>query len=326
MVKSEEFSKAEQFSLYLDSLNDGKYPMIENEEIKELVDLAALVKETQESKELPQDLIDEVVDNLAAELQAQKKKRKNYWLYSSLAGAAAAVIIAAFAQFSLPESGNHNIAQQKDDSAEAPKIIAAADQLSQTKIPEVRTETAPQPAQAEKQAKTPAIVTMEEKAPASFSEVIGEIIKTPEPPPKEENQNQVAMLKEEIPKEIMLRKSISMDKIALNSLQTEASILPEGKIIKVMAIPNQIIQSITVDKKSGDIKQVYNFGNHDEVVITQSIYDANKGAEPISKTTKDQVNCLTVKVNNYTIKVEGKKTWEELQKITESLIEKEIKQ
>lgn len=326
MVKSEEFSKAEQLSLYLDSLNDGKYPRIENEEIKELVDLAALVKQSQSPEDLPQGLIDEVVDNLAMELQAQKKKRKSYWLYSGLAGTAAAVVIAAFAQFSLPESENHNMAQQIDHSAEVPKIIAAAEQPSQTRIPEVRTEPAPQPVQSEKQTKTPAVIPVEEKAPASLSAVLGEMIKNPATPLKEENQNQVAILREEIPKEKMLRKSIAMDTIALNSLQTEASIPPESKTIKVMAIPNQNLESVTVDKISGEIKQVYYFSSHDEVVITQSIYDKSKGPQPIIKTTNDQINSLTVKIDNYTIKVEGKKTWEELEKITESLIEKEIKQ
>lgn len=326
MVKSEEFSKAEQLSLYLDSLNDGKYPRIENEEIKELVDLAALVKQSQSPEELPQGLIDEVVDNLAAELQAQKRKRKSYWLYSGLAGTAAAVVVAAFAQFSLPESENHNMAQQMDHSAEAPKIIAAAEQPSQTRIPEVRIEPAPQPVQSEKQTKTPAVTPVEEKAPASLTAVLGEMIKTPATPPKEENQNQVAILREEIPKEKMLRKNISMDTIALNSLQTEASIPPESKTIKVMAIPNQNLESVTVDKISGEIKQVYHFSSHDEVVITQSIYDKSKGPQPIIKTTHDQINSLTITIDNYTIKVEGKKSWEELKKIAESLIEKEIQQ
>lgn len=330
MLKDKESNKSEELSQCLDSLNDGRHSIAQDEEIKELVDLAAFVKQSYSQEELPRVLIDEIVDNLATEFQAKKQKRHNRWLYSGLAGTAAAVVIAAFVQFLVPQPTDHNIAQQIDNSMETQKMVAVVDQPSNPMIAESTNTLIPQQVQPPNSTKAPVDIPTEEKSVASVSKVLAEIINVAESPEIDQKHNQVAILQEERPKDMAMRKSVSMAKTSINSIQEDKDIQPERKIAKMMVMPNQATQSITVDSTSGDIKQVYNLGNHDEIVITQGVSDESRAKSrvvpPLTKKTKDTVNSLTVKVDKYDIRIEGKKTSEELQKIADSLIEKEIEQ
>jgi hypothetical protein len=344
-MSKKECNEAEELNQYLDSINAGRHPSVEDEELKQLTDLAVFINQSYNQEELPRVLIDEVVDNIAAELQAKKQKRRTHWLYSGFLGTAAAVVIAAFVQFVLLQSVDQNIAQQQmDGSIEAPKVVANAKQSEETKstkpMDPVVTRQAPSK---EKTEAPPVVVPVEEKADTSVSKALAEIVNVAQSP--EIEQKSVALLQEETPKDIIMRKNVSKAKSFTNSEQEERTIQPERKSTKIMAIPNQTATSTTIDKTTGIIKQVYSLGNHDEIIITQKLQDEsnvksrqvskqekeqrgvkNTVIEPLAKNAKETMNRLTTKVDKYDITIEGAKTSEDLKNITESLVEKEMEQ
>jgi hypothetical protein len=344
MVKNKEYNQAEELSQCLDTLNEGRHPVVADEEIKGLIEVAALVKQSVSQEDVPKLLIDEMVDNLAAELREQK--RREHWLYGGLVGTVAAVFIAAFVQFLMPQLSENHIARQIDDSMEKQEMVAVADQSSDPMMVEATNGMIPQQVQSGNSTETPVSAPAEEKSTDPISKVIAEGIHEAELPRIDQKPNQVAILQQETPNAMTTRKSKSMAETGNKSLQENKSMQPERKIAMMMVMPNQAAQSITVDNTSGVIQQVYNLGNNDEIIITQRLLDdesrakikegVNQGEiqeladsaaqQPITKKTKDTMNSLSIKVDKYDITIEGKKTAEELQKIAESLAAKEIEQ
>ncbi|WP_378954507.1 hypothetical protein [Pelosinus sp. sgz500959] len=329
MIKNENFNKSEELSQCLDHLNAGQYPIVDDEEIKALIDVAALAKQSYGQEELPKALIDEVVDKLANEFQTKKQRKKQTkwkrWLYDGLAGAAAVVLIVGATQFLLPKSGDQQIAENVDEHVDTQKMVAVVDQPNNLMSTEPKKITLPQQVQEVHEAdrtKVTMPIMNEKNSGTTASKVLAEIINVPESPKIEEKQ--VAMLQEERPKELVMRKSVSMAKTSINSLQEEKNVEPESKMM-MMVLPHQVAQSITRDHTSGDIKQIYYLGNHDdhdEILITQRVSDESKVKSGVlTRKTKDGINSVTIQVNKYDITVEGKKTSEELKKIAESLIE-----
>jgi hypothetical protein len=126
-----------------------------------------------------------------------------------------------------------------------------------------------------------------------------------------------------------------MAKIPMNSLQEDKSVQPERRISTMMVMPNQITPAIMVDSTSGDIKQIYHLGGGDDITITQRLANeisadsqqskvknitGYKEIQPGNTKIKNEINSLTVRIDQYNITIEGKKTLEELQKIAKSLI------
>ncbi len=188
-------------------------------------------------------------------------------------------------------------------------------------------------------------VPVKDKSSDSVSQVIAEIIHGVESPEIENKPNQVALLQQETPKDMTIEKSVQMAETRTKSLRANKSIQPERKIAMMMVMPNQEAKSIKIDNTNGIIQQVYNLGNHDEIIITQRPLeenrerrkdDANKeevhalaedgGLQPFAKNTKGSINIITVKMDQYDITIEGNKTPTELQKIAEALIVKEVEQ
>lgn len=345
-MSQKEYNGAEELNQYLDSINAGKHPVVEDEELKQLTDLAVFINQSYSQEELPRVLIDEVVDNIAAELQAKKQKRRTRWLYSGFLGTAAAVVIAAFVQFVLPHSVDQNIAQQMDGSIEAPKMVANAKQSEESNSTKpVDTVVTRQALPKENTEAPPVAVPVEEKATTSASKVLAEIVNVAEAPEMEQKSNAVALLQEEKAKDITMGKKLSMAKSFSNSYQEERTMQPERKVNKIMVMPNQTAKSTTIDNTTGIIKQVYSLGNHDEIIITQKLQDESNvksrqlskpekeqggvqstAIEPLAKNAKETMNKLTTKVDKYDITIEGAKTSEDLKTITESLVEKEMEQ
>jgi len=343
MLENKDFNQAEELSEYLDAVSDGRFPIIQNAEIGELVEMANLVKQSYSQEILPQLLISELVDNLATELKAQKKqKRRAHWLYGGLVGTAAAVVMAAFVQFLLPPAADNNIAQQFDNRMETQKDVAVADHGS---APIISSPTPKPPSgqqvQSGNNTEIPVTQSVATKATDDFSKVLAEIIQPIESPAIAQKPSQVAMLQQERSKDMTRTKSVLMAKTDTDFLSEDKGSQPAGRI-SMMVLPNQTAPSITVDNKSGAIRQVYNQGTLDEIIITQHLLaarrtkikdDAQQGAGQrtaertalpfIHKEAKDSMNSLTIIVNKYSIRIEGKKTQEDLQKIAASLIMKD---
>jgi len=335
MLNKKEFNQAEELSQCLDHFNNGKYPMTQDVEIKKLVEMASLVKQSNCHEGVPQLLISQLVDNLAAELRTQKKqKSRTHWLYGGLVGTVAAVIIAAFVQFLLPQSADNNIAQQFDHSVEVQKSVEIADQGSGPIISQATDSMIGQQVQSENMIEASRVATVEKKATEDLSKVNLEIIQVPQSLKIDENPNQVAMLQQEKPKAMARTNSVLLAKPDISSLQAGKKSQLE-RVMTIMVLTNQITQSMTVDNINGVIRQVYNQGTNGEIIITQRLFDESmaktsddvkQGDVPsvaekvaVQRINKDTMNSLTVKVDKYYITIEGQKTKEELLKIIESL-------
>lgn len=342
MLKDKEYDQVEELSHGLDQLHDGKQPALQGEEVKELIKLATAVKQSYQQEELPRGLIGEMADTLSAELGAQRIKRRRNWLYGGFIGTVAAVFIAAFVQFLLPQTPNSNSAQTTDDSIEKQQIAATTDQAANLDIAESSRESTPQLVKPDHQEESSNSNSTDKKAADSLPMVIAEIIQGTESPAKEEKSNQVAALQQDAPKEIDMQRRIFMDEKIVDFPKAEDQ--NQSKIATMMVIPNLEAQSIKIDNARRVVQQVYNMGSNDEIIITQKMPDESQlkskmkmkqdaaqdtvqsaAMEPLMKKAGESMNSITVKVDKYDITIEGKKSAEELQKIADSLTVKEIK-
>lgn len=348
MRKNEKETEEEKISCGLDRLNDGNCPVIADTEIEELIEMAALVKKTHQQEELPRVLIDEIVNNLAAELGEKKQKGRRQWLYGGLACAAATLLIAIGTQFLLPQSFDNNIAQEMDGSAEMKKNVAVVDQGS-IPVPQSAKTTIEKQEEPISSEKIPIAVPSETtatKSTNSISEALVEIIQVAQPLPEEEKINQVAILEKEIPQEKIMEKNLVRARMNMNFSAQADKYSQTNTENAILVQPNKVAQSLTVDHSSGAIRQVYNEGlyEQEQIIITQRVLvgdsgvkaiesakqDANKDnsknstAPAVYKTNKNHNNSLTVNIDKYSVTIEGNKTTEELKKIAESLVFKKI--
>jgi hypothetical protein len=349
MEQDKKYTGVNELSRCLDSLNEGKSPDIQDEEIKELLQVAVLVKQSINQNDLPKGLIDEMVEHLADELGAHTQKRRNYWLYGGLIGSVAAVLIATFVQFVLPQSSDMQNFQVigNRDSGQLQKMVATTDQSSSN--PNTVESTIPIITQGTTKPVTHTETTVpipdEGKTIAPASKTIAEIIQGEKSTEIDQKPNQVAMLQQEESKDMTTGKYLLMAVPGDKSLRVSKKIQPEGRIMTMMVIPNQEVKSTIVDKTHGVIQQVYNLGNNDEIIITQRLstesrvnisddviksevqaFAESAAIQPVTRNANNMMNSLTVKVDKYNITIEGNKTTKELQKIAESLVVKKIEQ
>jgi hypothetical protein len=337
-----EYNQTDELSRCLDSLHDGERPVIQDGEIEDLLEVAVLVKQSFSQEDLPKLLIDEMADTLSAELRMQKQRQRRHWLYGGLAGTAAAVVIAAFVQFLLPQAPGNHIAQSMDTSLENQQIVAAADSAKAPIAAESPKVVIPQQDQTEESTKATVPSPNEDKSVDSVSKVITDIIQGTEVPAIEQKPNQVAILQQQVPNDMMMQKNAARKETSNKSVRASKSIQPEHKMTMMMVMPNQTAQSTTVDNDSGVIQQIYHLDNNDEIIITQRLLDESglkskddaqqtkmqvlekSAIQPFTEKTKDNSNSITVKVDKYDITIEGKETTAELQKIAASLTAKKL--
>ncbi len=336
MLKDKEYDQEEELSQGLDQLHDGKQPALRDEEVKELIKLAAVVKQSFQQEELPRGLIGEMADTLSAELGAQKTKRRKIWLYGGVMGTVAAVFIAGFLQFLLPQTPNSNHAQATDDNIEKQQFAAITDQAANLDIAQPSKESTPKQVEASNSNST------ENKDADSLQKVISEIFQGTGAPPKEDKSTQIAAIQQDAPKEIEMQRRMFVNEKIVDSSKAEEQ--NQSKIDTMVVIPNMEAQSIKIDNVRRVVQQVYHIGSNDEIIITQKMPDDNQikskakmkqgtaqdtvesaAMEPFIKKAGERMNSITLKVDKYDITIEGKKSAEELQKIADSLMVKEIK-
>lgn len=343
MIQEKEAFQAEELSRGLDILNSNGQPVIQDQEVKEWIEMAAAIKQSYNQVEPPKELIADMAGRLAAELGEKRGQRHRYWLYGGLIGTAAAVVLAAFSQFLPPQMPDPIVARQAENGS------IPAQQHTATIDPPVIPDTAAQngesisqPVKPDKSETSSVSQPMEEKAPASLPMMIAEIAKAIESPEAEQNPNQVAALEQEMPKDAAANKSIAADGSKIRSQREEKTVRSTEKIAIMLVVPDETAQSVTIDTIHGFIQQVYSVGKRDEITITQRIIDETKkerkmslkqeetvifrssaAVEPSSE--KEEVNSITVRIDKYDVTVEGKKSTEDLKKIAESLVARKIK-
>lgn len=338
MLNNKEFSQAEELSVCLDHVNGGKRPLTEDDEIKKLVQMADLVKQSYRQEGVPQLMIEDLVGRLATELKMKKQQeRHNRWLYGGLVGTAAAIFIASFGQFLSPQAIVNPIAQEMNSTTILQEKDVIAYLSNDPIVSQVTNAMIGQQDQSSNSAEIPATVAIEKKIADDFSKKNAAIIQVPELPVIDQKPNSIAMLQQEKPTNVMKTKNVLMAKVDSNSLPQDKKSQLESRM-SILRLPNQVAQSITVDNTSHVIRQIYHQGTNDEIILTQRLVDDSMmetqgdviqgqvkivaeiaKMQTIMKDTKNMINSLTVKVDKYYVTIEGKKTKEELQKIAQSI-------
>ena len=350
MEKNEEIVQGEKLSHCLDQLNEGNCPVISDQEIEELIETAAVVQQTYSKQEVPRLVIDEMVTTLATELSRNKRKRRGQWLYGGLACAVATLLLVIGTQFLVPKSLEKNISQEMDGNYKTEKIVAVVEQ-SVIPAPQVIKTIIEEPAKtiANEKIQSPTISPeTTERVADSISKTVVDLIQVAQVVPEGEQTGQVAIASQEVPQEKVMAQNFAMTRMRMDSPMS----LQENNLAKtenfILVQPNKVAKSITIDRSTATIRQVYTEGaegSSNNIIITQrTIVDrealgsdkqggnrkefssSEAGSKIISQQEKSQGNSLTVKLEKYWITVEGNKTTAELQKIVDSLIPKKMEE
>lgn len=320
-----ESNQTEVLSQLLDGLNDGSRQETEDREAGELLEIAALLKKSGR-QDIPHSLIAKMADDLAIELGVKKQKRRRKYIYGGLAGTAAAVCLAAFIQF-WPQSAGIDIAHEQPNAGMDSQQLASAAGESGKSAAQAVDEKITQQAPAGRNTDSPETAAAGEE-------------KTATPPVSSEDQPpQQAILQQ--PAADQPSSPAAKAGIALSTLPDDKNGGAEQAMAVMLVIPNQKAQTVTIDHIAGMIRQVYHYDGKDEVVITQRRYaGTGKRAQEHSLHAEasvaddgaatdlagDHIPSVTVQIDQYEITVAGSKTPEELKKIADSLVVKEIEQ
>lgn len=324
MIKDKESWQAEELSLCLDALQEGRRSVSQDQEVQELIELAAMLQQAGNQAVVPDTLIAEMADVLALELSKKKQKRRKQWLYGALAGTAAACLIAVFVQFAIVPPAENYMAQQQDNRLEMQNFNSSVS--TGQPIREVAPEKALQPDSQIQQSES------NQEAKSASPQLIAGIFPQSEAMDQEKQSDQLALLQQP-PPEVSSRQSALMAKTAVTE---EPSRQIEQKISTMLVIPDRKPQSVIIDPDGSVIEQVYHFGRQDEILITQRFHASSEDktaeniqqskVQPFAKQNQEQSNRITIKIDQYDITIAGKRTSAELQKIAETLIEKKMVQ
>ncbi|QJW47914.1 hypothetical protein HA075_20520 [bacterium BFN5] len=322
MINDKESWQAEELSLCLDALHEGKQSVSQDQEVQELIDMAVLIQ-AENPATVPDVLIAEMADVLAIELGKSKRKRRKQWLYGGLAATVAACLIAVFVQFAVIPPVDNYVAQQQNhgDQMQNSSPSISAGQPTREAVPEKARQQDDQIIKSESH----------QEAKRASQQLLAEIISQPEVREQEKQSDQLA-LQQPAP-DVSARQSTLMAKTTVGE---EAGNQTEQKISTILVIPDHKPQSVRIDPAGSMIEQVYHFDSQDEILITQRLHvssedqtagDTQQSKDlPFAKQNQEQPNWITIKIDQYDITIVGKRTSAELQKIAATLIEKKIVQ
>nr|WP_092071971.1 hypothetical protein [Dendrosporobacter quercicolus]NSL48718.1 hypothetical protein [Dendrosporobacter quercicolus DSM 1736]SDM34749.1 hypothetical protein SAMN04488502_10412 [Dendrosporobacter quercicolus] len=310
MCKDNEVNQAEILSELLDDLNGGRQPEVADKEVGELLEMAVLVKRSQDP--IPRLLVSQMADKLATELGGPKQKQHRRFICGGLASTAAAVCLAVFIQLS-PQAADPQVARQPESSQQA----RVAGDFGQA-VNKSGNETLPQP-QSGQNREVPVPRPIEEKAGRSAA-----------PPPEHG-------IRPEQPADKPLQSILANRTASVDSITGKAG----REMTVMMTLPGQEAPQVTIDETAGMIRQVYHYGSKDEVMIIQRRLERESfkklnDLSPYSETpvpgdetavqplAADRVNSITVQVDQYEIIITGPKTPEQLEKMAASLVAAEI--
>ena len=305
-------NKTEELSAALDRLNSGQTTQSNDQEISELLEVAALLRNSDLPVKPPEHILSATIEQAIAGLHAQPKRRRMPWVYSGLLGAAAALLvffglhgtpeIQDIAQQTMPAA----VPQQPQSSVPAPAMPtpAAKPSTAESESPAaVPAKPLPRPQQARPPAaeSTPPAAAPAAKPPAPV-----------QPVPAEARAERAApSLKSAIPP------------VAPQEKATADRLVP-------LKLPGRTPDTITQDS-ADNIRQVFNTGTPQELVISQrKLPTGQKNAAVHSEqaATRDTKNYsvgppgpnkLTVTINGQEVTLEGRQSLEELAELAKTL-------
>lgn len=315
-------NKTEELSAALDRLNSGQTTQSNDQEISELLEVAALLRNSDLPAKPPAHILSASVEQATAGLNAQQKRRRMPWVYSGLLGAAAALlvffglhgtpeiqdIVQQTMPTAVPQSNPSekvapaNTTSSSDAKSDAKSSITVAPPEKPRSGPLQANPAAPNaPAAAPAVPAAPPAATPAAKPPAPV-----------QPVPAEARAERAApSLKSAIPP------------VAPKEKATADRLVP-------LKLPGRTPDSITQDS-ADSIRQVFNTGTPQELVISQrKLPTGQKNAAMQSEqaATRDAKyysvgppgpNKLTVTINGQEVTLEGRQSLEELAELAKKL-------
>ena len=306
-------NKTEELSAALDRLNSGQTTQSNDQEISEMLEVAALLRNSDLPAKPPAHILSASVEQATSGLHAQTKRRRMPWVYSGLLGAAAALLvffglhgtpeIQDIAQQTMPASVPQTNPSEKtapanttssSDAKSDAKSAAPVAPMEKPRSGPLQAKPAAPNAPAAPPAATPSITPPAAKPPAPV-----------QPVPAEARAERAApSLKSAIPP------------VAPQEKATADRLVP-------LKLPGRTPDTITQDS-ADNIRQVFNTGTPQELVISQrKLPTGQKNAAVHSEqaATRDTKNYsvgppgpnkLTVTINGQEVTLEGRQSLEEL--------------
>ena len=313
-------NKTEDLSAALDRLNSGQTTQSNDQEISELLEVAALLRNSDLPAKPPAHILSASVEQATSGLHAQTKRRRMPWVYSGLLGAAAALLvffglhgtpeIQDIAQQTMPaavpqanpseKTAPTNTTSSSDAKSDA-KSAAPVAPMEKPRSGPLQAKPAAPNAPAAPPAATPSITPPAAKPPAPV-----------QPVPAEARAERAApSMKSAIPPAAPKEKA------------TADSLVP-------LKLPGRSPDSITQDS-ADSIRQVFNTGTPQELVISQRKLPTgqkNAAVQSEQAATRDTKNYsvgppgpnkLTVTINGQEVTLEGRQSLEELAELAKKL-------
>ena len=313
-------NKTEELSVALDRLNSGQTTQSNDQEISDLLEVAALLRNSDLPAKPPAHILSASVEQATAGLHAQTKRRRMPWVYSGLLGAAAALLvffglhgtpeIQDIAQQTMPaavpqanpseKTAPTNTTSSSDAKSDA-KSAAPVAPMEKPRSGPLQAKPAAPNAPAAPPAATPSITPPAAKPPAPV-----------QPVPAEARAERAApSMKSAIPPAAPKEKA------------TADSLVP-------LKLSGRSPDSITQDS-ADSIRQVFNTGTPQELVISQRKLPTgqkNAAVQSEQAATRDTKNYsvgppgpnkLTVTINGQEVTLEGRQSLEELAELAKKL-------
>jgi hypothetical protein len=300
-------NKTEELSAALDRLNSGQTTQSDDQELSELLEVAALLRNSELPVNPPTHILSATVEQATAGLHSQPKRRRMPWVYSGLLGAAAALLV-FFGMHGTPEI--QEIAQQT-----MPTAVPQATPSEKT-TPVAPTE---KPRSGPPQAK-----------PASPDATSAPPAAAPSAPPAAAPATTPPVPSQPVPAEVRAERAATSLKSAV------PPVMPKEKTtagdLTALKLPGRTADSITQDSTSGSIRQVFSTGTPQELVITQRKLPAGQKdaavqsaqAATLEMDRKSSIgtttlNKVVITINDQEITLEGRQTVEELSALAKRL-------
>jgi hypothetical protein len=290
-------NKTEELSTALDRLNSGQTIQSNDQEISELLEVAALLRNSDLPAKPPAHILSASVEQATAGLHAQTKRRHMPWVYSGLLGAAAALLV-FFGLHGTPEI--QDIAQQTMPA------------------------TVPQANPSEKTAPANPTSSSDAKSDAKSSIPVA----LPEKPRSGPLQAKPTAPVQPVPAEARAERAAPSLKSAIPPVAPKGKATPDSLV--PLKLPGRTPDSIA-QESADSIRQVFNAGTPQELVISQrKLTTGQKKAAMQSEqaATKDAKNYsvgptgpnkLTVTINGQEVTLEGRQSLEELAELAKKL-------
>ena len=312
----------EVLSRFLDELNAGKTPEGDTGDVKELLEVAALIRQADLPAEPPRHLVEETVAQFLSERPQAQQRPSRTWLYSGLLGAAASVLlvvglrltpVTAPPTFSAIEpSAARTQAPGPAPQAANPEAVAAqaspgiAEKSSPAPMPETSGPAAPAMPSSVR-ANQPAIPPV---APSPAADMKAAAKATPPPAAPRTLQKSILAADSAI---------MAETKSAPHPLLSEAELIAPAAKPAPLALPGHTPATITSDEQSGQIQQVFYPGTKQELVITQKPLAAAPPASAKQAAPAPGRTSVTLSLHNQQVTLEGYRSEAELLALANTL-------